>query len=137
MAMIEIKTPTDGELKYAGLMITAVFFVVGGVVYWRTGLQSAAFIILGIGAFISLFYYLIPASHLFIYYGWMKLVSPIGWLVSHAIFAVTYFLILTPIGLLMRLFRYDPMTRRLESDAKSYWTRHSTGKNHERYFNQY
>ena len=137
MTMIEIKTPTEGELKYAGLLIAAVFCIAGGIIYWRTGSQVTPLVILGIGAVISIFYYLIPASRIFIYYGWMKLVSPIGWVVSHVIFAVTYYLVLTPIGLLMRLFKYDPMARRLESDVPSYWTRHSTSKNHERYFNQY
>ena len=37
---------------------------------------------------------------------------PIGILVSTVVLAVTYYLVLTPIGLLARLFGYDPMARR-------------------------
>ena len=137
MAMIDIKTPNEGDLKYAGLLITAVFFIIGGIIYWRTGVQTVPLVLAGIGLFVGAFYYMIPGSRLYIYFGWMKLITPVGWVVSHVIFATTYFLVITPIGLLMRLFRYDPMSRRLLKDEKSYWNRHSTRKNSERYFNQY
>lgn len=137
MAIIDIKTPTKSELRYAGLLIAAVFFIVGGIVYWQTGSHRAPLTIGSIGAAIAVFYYIIPGSRLFIYYGWMKLVSPIGWVVSHVIFAITYFLVLTPTGLFMRLLRYDPLTRRLEPDSESYWVKHRSGKTSARYFNQY
>ena len=137
MAIIDIKTPTKDELKYAGLLIVTVFFIIGGIVYWQTGSHSTLLLILGTGAVIGVLYYMIPVSRMFIYYGWMKLISPVGLVMSHVIFAITYFLVLTPTGLLMRLLRYDPLTRRLKPDAESYWIQHRTGENPVRYFNQY
>jgi len=137
MAIIDIKTPTKSELKYAGLLIAAVFFIVGGIVYWQTGSHRTPLAIGIIGAAIGVFYYMIPGSRMLIYYGWMKLISPIGWVMSHVIFAITYFLVLTPTGLLMRLLKYDPLTLRLKPDSESYWVKHRTGKNPARYFNQY
>ena len=50
-----------------------------------------------------------------VYVLWMALAFPIGWTVSHLLLLIVYYLVLTPIGLLMRLFGYDP----LESPARS------------------
>ncbi len=34
---------------------------------------------------------------------------------------LVYYVILTPIGLLMRLFRRDPLGRKIKRNAKTYW----------------
>jgi hypothetical protein len=44
----------------------------------------------------------------------------VGWCVSHVLLVAVYFLVLTPIGFLLRLFR-DPMELRFEREASSYW----------------
>ena len=41
------------------------------------------------------------------------------------------------IGLLVRLFGYDPMQRKLEPEAKTYWLEHRTGGNPSSYFRQF
>ena len=62
---------------------------------------------------------------------------PIGLGVSHFILAVVYYLVLTPIGLLLRFSSYDPMGRRFDRSAKTYWTPHETEEGTERYFKQF
>ena len=54
----------------------------------------------------------------------------------YVVLAIVYFLALTPIGLTMRLFRHDPLSRRLDPQAKSYWKPRSAAKSAEDYFNQ-
>jgi hypothetical protein len=71
------------------------------------------------------------------YIGWMYLAFPIGWTVSHVLLAVTYYLVLTPIGLIMRAVGRDPMRRRLDPEAKSYWIEHRPDRDPSRYFRQY
>ena len=44
---------------------------------------------------------------------------------------------LTPIGLAMRVFRYDPMSRALEPDRKSYWIERDPQPDPKQYFRQY
>jgi hypothetical protein len=51
--------------------------------------------------------------------------------------ALVYYGWITPIGLLIRLFGYDPMRRRLDRTAKSNWIRRKPIKNVDRYFRQY
>ena len=61
---------------------------------------------------------------------------PIGWVVSHVILAIVYYAVLTPIALLLRLFKYDPLTRRMDRGASTYWKPVSTSPI-ERYFRQH
>jgi hypothetical protein len=61
---------------------------------------------------------------------------PIGFAVSRVLLALLYYLALTPIGLTMRLFRYDPLARRFDPHAPSYWIRREGSKSPETYFNQ-
>ena len=60
-----------------------------------------------------------------VYIGLIRLTYPIGWCVSHGVLAGIYFLILTPIGALVRLF-HDPMERQFERKANSYWVSRET-----------
>ena len=56
-----------------------------------------------------------------VYLGMIYATLPIGIVVSYVILAATYYLVLTPIGLVMRLCGYDPMHRRFDRKAESYW----------------
>jgi hypothetical protein len=67
----------------------------------------------------------------------MAVALPIGWVISHLILLATYYLVFTPVGLLMRLVGYDPLNRRFDRAAKSYWTQHDSGVETARYFKQY
>jgi hypothetical protein len=61
---------------------------------------------------------------------------PIGIVVSNVVLALVYYLALTPIGLTMRLFRYDPLARTFDAEAASYWIPRKTNKPAESYFKQ-
>ena len=50
----------------------------------------------------------------------IRVTFPIGWVVSHLVVAAAYFLVITPIGILMRLW-HDPMRRAFDRPARSYW----------------
>jgi hypothetical protein len=54
------------------------------------------------------------------YDGWMVFVRALGWLNARIILTVVFYLILTPVGLVRRLVRYDPLNQRLEQDTPSY-----------------
>ena len=44
---------------------------------------------------------------------------------------------LAPIGLVMRLFGHDPMERRIQRDAKSYWVDARPQRARDSYFKQF
>ena len=63
--------------------------------------------------------------------------TPIGWTISHAVLALLYYLLFTPIGLIIRLFGRDPMQRRLDRSAATYWVPHNQDRDAGRYFRQF
>ena len=73
-----------------------------------------------------------------VFLGMSYLAWPIGFVVSHIILAAVYYLVLTPVGLVMRLVGYDPMKRRFDRDGSSYWiARDPSGVDSKRYFRQF
>ena len=78
-----------------------------------------------------------PSVGASIYTAWMVGFQPIGWTVSHLLLAVIYYGVITPIGLLMRLFGRDPLQRRFDRSASTYWIQRKQSTDTDRYFRQF
>lgn len=135
MAIIRIETPGPAERRWFGAILLAFFAIVGALASWRRGSAAAACIPLAIGAGLALLYYAIRPLQVPLYKGWMHLVTPIGWLVSHLVLAFIYFGIVSPIAACMRLFGRDKLDRRLVA-RETYWTEHPPEIDPRRYFRQ-
>ena len=83
------------------------------------------------------FYYAVPTARHMIFCTWMAVVYPIGWLISHALLAVLYYLLITPVGLALRLCGRDPLQQEVDHSATTYWTPHRTTDQPSRYFQQF
>ena len=57
--------------------------------------------------------------------------------INHVVLGFVYYLAVTPIGLIMRLVGYDPMKRRFDSSAESYWIARKPGRGPSSYFQQF
>ena len=73
-----------------------------------------------------------------IYKIWMGLAFCLGWINTRIILLLVYYLVVTPIALMMRLFRKDLLSLKLEKDAESYWLKrelkNSAKESYERIF---
>ena len=65
------------------------------------------------------------------------LTFPIGWVISHVLLALVYYLLLTPIGLLLRATGRDPLQRRLDPEAETYWIEREGDRPANTYFRQH
>ncbi len=138
MAVLEInKDPSRRDLRWFGLLLPLFVAVVGALVWRRTGSLTPATATWVIGGTLCAVFALWPASRRPLYVGWMYAVYPIGWTVSHVLLGIVYFLVLTPIGLLMRMLGRDPMERRIDRTASSYWVRHDQSDRVDRYLRQF
>jgi len=90
-----------------------------------------------LGAVLTLIYHALRPLRRPLYLGWMYLLFPIGWVMSHLVLAFVYYLIITPIGLPLRALGRDPMQRRFEPDAISYWVPHRAEQDLSQYFHQF
>ncbi len=68
----------------------------------------------------------------------LTLVSyPIGFVLSYVIMAVLFYGVFAPIAMIMRLARRDPLDRRADPAAPSYWTRVVPRRDATYYFRQF
>jgi hypothetical protein len=71
-----------------------------------------------------------------IFVGWMVLVHPLNWLISHLILGVIYYCIFTPVAVFFKLTRRDALARRFQPQQDSYWTDKHGGADLRSYFRQ-
>jgi hypothetical protein len=89
-----------------------------------------------VGLGLAALYYAVRPLRVPLYLGWMQLVAPVGWVVTHAVLALIFYGLITPIGGLLRLATRDRFGVRRDPSAKSYWTAHDPGGDTARYFRQ-
>jgi len=63
---------------------------------------------------------LAPGTLLPVYRGWMKFGLLLSRITTPLILGVVFFLVIAPMGLVMRLAGHDPMARRFDGAAASY-----------------
>ena len=138
MGMIKLnRQPTPRDLFWFGLLLPLFVAVLGGVLRWMWGLPAAAVVIWLVGAAILAAFALAPPLRRPIYLGWIYASFPIGWTVSHLVLGAVFYLLLTPIGLMMRLCGHDPLHRQFDRQAKSYWIARPKQTDSSRYFRQF
>ena len=63
---------------------------------------------------------LMPATLRPVYTTWMKIGHGIGWVNTRIILGILFYVLILPMGLVMRLFGNDPMARKRDESASSY-----------------
>jgi len=119
------------------VLLAAFFTLVGGIALHKSESLTVALLIWGIGFLLVLVYSLVPGHRRTIYLSWLYAAYPLALTISHLWMGVIYYLMITPIGLMMRLFGYDPMGRKFDHLAKSYWVKHDSSSKAARYFRQF
>ena len=54
------------------------------------------------------------------YFGWMKISLIIGGFINKIILSIVFFILMTPIGLILRARGWDPMHNKFDSEQESY-----------------
>jgi Saxitoxin biosynthesis operon protein SxtJ len=107
------------DLRKFGLTVGGVFLLLGVLLLLRH--RSIYPFFLGAGAVLTVFGVIWPRVLKYVYIAWMGLAFALGFVMSNAILAAFFFLFVTPIGLLARLFRKDFLARKWDKEAASYW----------------
>lgn len=115
------------ELRKFAVTISIALGVLGGLVLWRKG--QAGLIPIAIGAVIFLAGLVWPKSLAILYKAWMALALALGFIMSHIILALVYFVVLTPIGFFMKIVKRNPLELSFDRTAESYWIKRQKGLN--------
>ena len=108
------------ELRNFGLVFGSALALIIGLLLpwlWKFPLSKWPWIA---GAIFMLAGLLTPRLLSPFYRLWMKFAEFLGAINSRIILAVCFYLIILPFGLLLRIFRADPMARRITRQSASY-----------------
>ncbi len=115
---------TPSELRSFALSVGGVLVALGALAYWR-GRPMAGVVLGGLGIALALAGLLVPARIGPVYRAWMGVALAISKVTTPVFMGVVYFGVLTPIGLVMRLFGRRPLTR--PRDVATYWVDRPAG----------
>ena len=131
------RDPGRRQLAVFGAVLPLTFAVLGLMVGDRLGLMGARNGLWVVGGALTVAYLAIPRLRRPLYVGMSMASYPIGWVVSHVILLAVFLLVVTPVALLLRVLGHDPMQRRFDLSAQSYWVPHRSPDHARRYFQQF
>lgn len=138
MALLDINwNPSRKELRVFSLLLIVFGAIVAAVFYRRLESHTPGVAALLVASAIGAIGLAAPTLIRPLYVVWMALAFPIGWTVSHLIMLAIYYMVLTPIGLAMRLCGRDPMQRRFDRGAQTYWLPRTSRNELKSYFRQF
>ncbi len=136
--MIDLNlNPSKKDLRLFSLLLLAFLTFVGWIVVRKSGSYPAAGSVVGAGVVFAVLGFTAPRAVRPLYVALMIVNYPIGWVVTHVVMALIFYLVVTPVGVIMRLSGRDPMERRFDRSAKTYWKPRRIETVKERYFRQF
>jgi hypothetical protein len=136
MSLVRIeRNPTGRQLLVFGAA-WLVFLGSWGLLAWMRGRNAAAEVLWTLAAVVPVAGAVSRRILRLAYVAVSYATYPVGFVVSYIVLALVYFLVLTPIGLFMRLLGHDPLSRKFDPAAKSYWIPRDEAKTVESYFKQ-
>ena len=138
MSLIRIDySPSRRKLALFAILWMLLLGALGLIVLKRTGSLPAASAVWATTLLLVAICRIVPGLTRILYLGVVYATLPIALVVSLLVLLLVYYLVLTPTGLLMRLFGYDPMHRRFDPEAQTYWLPREQDEEVSRYFRQF
>jgi hypothetical protein len=124
------------DLRQFGFTVGGALLIIGTVLYYFEKSSAIYFIVIGGVLFLSAIIYpkiLKPLNKV-----WMGLAIVLGFIMSRLILTIIFFLVLSPIGLLAKLFGKKFMDLKFDQSLESYWEKRKIKeKNHLDYERQF
>jgi uncharacterized protein YjeT (DUF2065 family) len=145
--MIEIDWQPDertlrqfGGIAFVGFLLIAMLAWNEWLVF-SFGLGSSRPLVAGsfaaLGVLSGLFSLVAPKANKPIFLGLTLLSYPIGFVLSYVIMGFLFYGLITPLGLFFRLIGKDPLNRRFDRAAVTYWSEPRPRRGKESYFRQF
>ena len=115
-----IKTNKE-EIRKFGFLIGGVLIAISIFILWKE--LSYYQLIFVIGVSFILLGYLIPKILKPIYIIWMTFATILGWIMTRVILTILFYLIVTPIGLIARIFGVKFLDLSWQTNVPSYWNK--------------
>src|ERR1051325_3567584 len=116
---------SNAELRKFGLTVGLAFVVLGTISWWR-GHEIPPRVLWTLGTLLVVPGALFPGVLGPVQRAWMAFAMVLGHVNTRIILTVLYYLVMTPVGFVMRRF-HDPLNRSLRDDSPSQWVKREPG----------
>ena len=119
--VLQIKNISTGksDIQKFGYTIATILLIIGGLIFFK-GKESYQYLMI-ISSVFFCFGLIIPIILKPLYIIWMMFAVILGWFMTRLILIILFYFILTPIGLIGKLFGQNFLGNNFNSSAKSYW----------------
>jgi hypothetical protein len=115
------REPSSRDLTILALLFLLLGSAVGGYqLFWKGAASGWYWIIAGV---VLCLFRLITPLFRGVYSLWLAFSIILGYFVSRILLTIIFFLVITPMGLIFRVIGKDPMERKLDRKAISYWSK--------------
>ena len=124
------------DLRKFGITIGVILLIIAGFLFWKE--KESFQILLTFGVALCILGIAIPFILKPIYWAWMIFATILGWIMTRVILSLIFYIIVTPIGLILRFFGKQFLELRWDKSKESYWNfrtnQHLQNKNYEKQF---
>jgi hypothetical protein len=113
------------EVRKFGILFAALSVLAGAYMAWKG--YRGLWIPFGLAGFFVLTGLSLPRVLRPVYVVWMRFAAVLGWINTRLVLTAFFFLVLTPIGLVMRLMGKDLLDKNNDRPGRSYWVKRPPG----------
>ena len=132
---------TIKEIRGTGLVVGIAFALLAaaqGIFHGKLGRPPGICILSSASLLLLLLAGIAPSLLRPFHWAWMRLSEAIGWVMNRVLLGITFYVLFTLTGLIVRLLRRDALQRDFRSRRESYWVpRPTTPPPPERYDRQF
>jgi len=110
---------TNKDIKKFGFLIGGILVIISLFLIWKDIPSYKN--IMPIGIIFVLFGQFLPTILKPIYLVWMTFAVTLGWIMTRVILIVVFYLIVTPISLIAKLFRHKFLDLTFRTENDTYW----------------
>ena len=107
------------DLRKFGITIGIILLAIAGFLFWKE--KESFQILLTFGVISCIFGIAIPFILKPIYWVWMIFATILGWIMTRVILSLLFYIIFTPIGLILRLFGKQFLELKWNRTNCTYW----------------
>ena len=107
------------DLRKFGITIGVILLIVAGFLYWKE--KESFQILITLGVVLCVFGIAKPVVLKPIYWIWMIVATILGWIMTNLILSLLFYIVITPIGLILQFFGKKFLELRMNKSKESYW----------------
>ncbi|MEK6642870.1 MAG: SxtJ family membrane protein [Planctomycetota bacterium] len=147
MAFISIDyNPPPRTLRNFGFIGLVAFGTLAALMHYKmfpfgkfpvSAAPMTTYVFAGFAAYCGLFAVAAPAALRWLYITLTVVSFPIGFVMSYVVVSIMFFLIITPIGIIMRMMGRDALRLKFNAQATTHWIPRNPPASVKRYFRQF